>query len=867
METRANYALIGLFTLLVVAAGFFFVYWFAVSETGQARREIRIVFEGSVAGLSRGSAVNFNGLRVGEVAQLRIDLEDPGKVIGRIVIDATTPVRADTRARLEYQGLTGIAQVSLTGGSPAAPLLRAEEDEPAPTIIAEPSDFQDLIESARDIARATAETLERINLLVDDNDDTITATVRNVEQFSRALSDNAPAIDSFLSQVGQAAERVGPLADSLDELSRNMNTIVASVDPEAVAGTVRNVESFTQTLADSRDALNQIFADTGALTQRLNETSIKLESTLDDVSLAVRAVDADRINATIANVENFSQTLAENRDNITNVLTGAATLTENLSATSARIDTAIEEVGRLVAAVDPDTIAATLGNVESFTQTLADSRDAVGQILADATTLTQQLSQTSVKLDATLDDVGAAVRAVDADRINNTIANVESFSQALAENRENIDSVIAGAATLTQNLNATSLRVDAAIADVSRVLSAVDDEQLAATLASVQAFSQTLSDGRENVAGILRDVSGVAQSIDPAKIANAIDSAERFAIALGDSSAETQRVIANAARLTESLTATSTRIDAVLADVSGVVSAIDDEQLAATLANVEAFSRTLSDSRQNVTDFLQGASDAARAVDPAKIASTVDGVERFAAALGGSGMNFEQFIASAAEVTENLTGTVTGINQVLADVSGVVSAVDDQQLAATLANVEAFSRTLSDNRESVATIINDVSGVVQAIDPARIAKAIESAEQFARALGDSSADTEQVIANAVSLTAKLNESADRIDGVLQAAQDFLGTATDEVGNGIFDDIREAAVAIRVLADNLDQRTGEITTGINRFTGPGLQEYRALADDGRRTLEEISRAVRSLERNPQQLLFGGQPSVPEYRERR
>jgi phospholipid/cholesterol/gamma-HCH transport system substrate-binding protein len=867
METRANYALIGLFTLLVVAAGFFFVYWFAVSETGQARRELRIVFEGSVAGLSRGSAVNFNGLRVGEVAQLRIDTDDPGKVIGRVLIDPNTPVRADTSARLEYQGLTGIAQVSLTGGSPAAPMLAATQDEPIPTIVAEPSDFQDLIESARNIARATADTLERVNRLVDQNDQTITATVRNVEQFSRALSDNAPAIDRFLGQVGEAAERIGPLADSLDELSRNMNTIVAAVDPQTVADTVRNVESFTETLADSREALNQIFADTGALTQRLNETSIKLESTLDDVSLAVRAVDADRINATIANVENFSQTLAENRDNITNVLAGAAALTESLATTSTKIDTAIDEVSRLVAAVDPDTIAASLGNVESFTQTLADSRDAVGQILADASSLTQRLNETSVKLDATLDDVSLAVRAVDADRINTTIANVESFSQALAENRENINNVLSGAATLTENLNATSLRVDAAIADVSRVLRAVDDEQLAATLASVEAFSRTLSDSRENVAEILRDVSGVARSIDPAKVANAIEGAERFAVALGNSSEQTQQAIANAAQLTESLTATSARIDAVLADVSGLVSAVDDEQLAATLANVEAFSRTLYAGRQNVEDFLQGASDAARAVDPVKIANTVDGVERFAAALGGSGMNFEQFIASAAEVTENLTGTVTGINQVLADVSGVISAVDDEQLAATLANVEAFSRTLSDNRENFNTILTDISGVVGAIDPERIASAIESAEQFTRALGDRSADTEVIIANAVSLTAKLNESADRIDGVLQAAENFLGTATEGVENGLFDDIRDAVAAIRVLAENLDTRTGEITQGITRATGPALQEYRQLADDGRRTLEEISRAVRSLERNPQQLLFGGQPSVPEYRERR
>ena len=70
--------------------------------------------------------------------------------------------------------------------------------------------------------------------------------------------------------------------------------------------------------------------------------------------------------------------------------------------------------------------------------------------------------------------------------------------------------------------------------------------------------------------------------------------------------------------------------------------------------------------------------------------------------------------------------------------------------------------------------------------------------------------------------------------------------------------------IRKLADNLDGRTKEITSGINRFTGPGFREYEALAADGRRTLNDLNRAVRSLERNPSQLIFGGKPTIPEYK---
>jgi phospholipid/cholesterol/gamma-HCH transport system substrate-binding protein len=117
-----------------------------------------------------------------------------------------------------------------------------------------------------------------------------------------------------------------------------------------------------------------------------------------------------------------------------------------------------------------------------------------------------------------------------------------------------------------------------------------------------------------------------------------------------------------------------------------------------------------------------------------------------------------------------------------------------------------------------------------------------------------------VLKNAAELTAKLNASADKIDGVLASVQGFLGGPGS---SGMFSDVGDAAKAIRKLADNLDSRTKEITAGIKNFTGPGLKNYEALAADGRRTLDEINRTVRSLGRDPQQVLFGAKPSVPEY----
>jgi phospholipid/cholesterol/gamma-HCH transport system substrate-binding protein len=197
----------------------------------------------------------------------------------------------------------------------------------------------------------------------------------------------------------------------------------------------------------------------------------------------------------------------------------------------------------------------------------------------------------------------------------------------------------------------------------------------------------------------------------------------------------------------------------------------------------------------------------------------------------------------------------------------VVKALDPAKLASTVTNVEGFSQTLAANRDTVTRLLDQVSKLATSIDGDRINRVMGNAERFTKALGDSSADAERTIKNASALSEKLNKSADRLDGVLKAAEGFLGSASGGAGGGMMGDIREAAKSVRVLADNLDKRTAEITAGINRVTGPALREYEALAADGRRTLGEISRAVRSLERNPQQVIFGGKSTVPDYDGRR
>ncbi len=117
MEIRARYVLVGLFTLAVILGGFGFVYWLQNAGGLGKRTNYDIQFSNTVSGLLKGSAVLFDGIRVGEVTGLRLVPENPRIIKATISIDENTPVRTDTLVSLEFQGLTGVAAVTLTGGS------------------------------------------------------------------------------------------------------------------------------------------------------------------------------------------------------------------------------------------------------------------------------------------------------------------------------------------------------------------------------------------------------------------------------------------------------------------------------------------------------------------------------------------------------------------------------------------------------------------------------------------------------------------------------------------------------------------------------------------------------------------------------
>jgi phospholipid/cholesterol/gamma-HCH transport system substrate-binding protein len=222
METRANYVVIGLFTLGVVLGVFGFVYWFQNIGGSGERATYRVVFDGSVSGLRTGATVLFNGIRVGEVTDLKLNPQRPKQVIAVISIEKSVAVRKDTEVGLEFQGLTGIASVSLKGGDPSTPALVGSKDNP-PQLAAAPGAAQDVTQGARD-------TLHRIDELIEQNQQAFHNSLANLDRFSQTLARNSERVDKITEGLQNLASGPDGKGGELSEAVRSIMTLANNLD-------------------------------------------------------------------------------------------------------------------------------------------------------------------------------------------------------------------------------------------------------------------------------------------------------------------------------------------------------------------------------------------------------------------------------------------------------------------------------------------------------------------------------------------------------------------------------------------------------------------------------------------------------------
>ena len=231
METRAPFVIVGAFVLAAIAAVFGFVYWLQNTGGLGPRATYHVEFEGSVPGLLVGAAVLFNGIRVGEVSELGLAPGKPRGVNATISVASTTPVRADTKVGLEFQGLTGVPVISLEGGT-----LVASNGE-VPTLVAEPGAGLGMTQAARD-------ALKRVDSVLAENSEALKDTIGNFKVFSEGLARNTGKLDGIVAGLERMTGVTAPPAkitydlpalQNLEPASKTINAQWTIPEPTAVA--------------------------------------------------------------------------------------------------------------------------------------------------------------------------------------------------------------------------------------------------------------------------------------------------------------------------------------------------------------------------------------------------------------------------------------------------------------------------------------------------------------------------------------------------------------------------------------------------------------------------------------------------------
>jgi phospholipid/cholesterol/gamma-HCH transport system substrate-binding protein len=270
METRANYLLVGGFVLALIAGFMAFVVWFAKFQFDVEFRRYQIVFDGSVTGLSPGSPVRYSGVRVGEVIEVRLDPDNPQRVRTTIEVEAGTPIRSDTVASLELQGLTGGLYVLLSGGSADAPPLEPGPKEKLAVIASRASSLEQVLAGAPDVLEGANLLLARANrLLNDENAALIDQTLANISRLTGTLADQSTQIDTLFADAAKTMTNLREASASVAELAGALTDDSERLMSQAT-DTLATAEELADTLGRSADSVT---TDVSALVQDLRGTA------------------------------------------------------------------------------------------------------------------------------------------------------------------------------------------------------------------------------------------------------------------------------------------------------------------------------------------------------------------------------------------------------------------------------------------------------------------------------------------------------------------------------------------------------------------------------------------------------------------
>lgn len=289
METKANYVLIGAFTLLVSLFVLMFALWAAKYSSDREWQDYSVLFNEPVTGLAEGSSVAYNGISVGTVKLLRLDPQDPRRVTALLRLYADAPVKVDTFAKIATPSLTGAPIIQLTGGSPQAKLLREVDTSEAPLIKTEPSALQNIQDTANKL-------VQRVDTLVsEENIASIAASLRAIEDVTGTVAAERAQIALLMRGLKQNSDQLAAALNSTNSAINGVNRNLVDQLPALTArldGSLVRLQEATgnanSLLAENRGPIREFtqdgLAQIGPTMKELRATARELRILVDNLN-------------------------------------------------------------------------------------------------------------------------------------------------------------------------------------------------------------------------------------------------------------------------------------------------------------------------------------------------------------------------------------------------------------------------------------------------------------------------------------------------------------------------------------------------------------------------------------------------------
>ncbi len=593
METRANYVIVGIFTLVSILAAFGFIYWTAaIGDRGETVL-LRVRIPGSASGLGRGSAVLFNGVKVGDVQRVYIDVKNPAVAIADTQIDRVTPITRSTQAVIGIAGLTGQANIEVKGSNTQEPNLLAEAEAAGKVaeITADPSAVTNLLQRAQDIFARADSVLNQIEGFTKDVRGPLTDTVKNTKTFSDALARNADGIDRFLESVSKLSVELAGVSGKLDGTLKAAEDILKAVDPQKIKAVVANVETFTQSLSATSGQFDDVIRDVRETVDTLNQVGKTSQASLAKVNGILDGVDPATVRDAITNIGRASRS--------------ASTIAADISRVTATVGRRSDDIDRIIG--DTTVLAKRLSDASSQLPAVVDGAREAVVTFGDVGKTTQ----------TALGKVNGILDGVDPATVRDAITNIGQASRSAS-------AIAADISRVTEKVGRRSDDIDRIIGDTTVVARRLSDAsgQIATVVDGARQAVVTFGDVGKITQTALGKVTGILDGVDPGKVRSAlsnIDQASRTANAaiadiakvtekFGSRAKDISRMVDNATELAQRLNAASLRVDGILLKVDNLLGSGQAEGLvadaSATLKSFKQVADTLNSRLGEITGNL-----------------------------------------------------------------------------------------------------------------------------------------------------------------------------------------------------------------------------------------------------------------------